>query len=154
MAASLGLPTLTAGLPLPGYPGDHWHFVMSRIVVAARAAGLQAIDGPHLLVRDLEGLRAMALRARALGYDGKWVIHPAQVEVVNEVFTPTQEEYDRAEAILEAYDRAARVDRVGAVMLGGEMIDEASRKMADRLAARGRAAGLVRSRSPDEGALR
>src|SRR6266511_1519894 len=70
MSASLGLPTVTAGLPMPGYPGDHWHFVLSRILVAARNAGLQAIDGPYLVIRDLDGFREMAMRARALGYDG------------------------------------------------------------------------------------
>src|SRR5439155_12175111 len=67
MSASLGLPTVTAGLPMPGYPGDHWHYVLSRILVAARNAGLQAIDGPYLVIKDLEGFREMALRARALG---------------------------------------------------------------------------------------
>ena len=71
MSASLGLPTVTAGLPMPGYPGDHWHYVLSRILIAARNAGLQAIDGPYLLIKDLEGFREMAVRARGLGYDGK-----------------------------------------------------------------------------------
>ena len=70
MSASLGLPALTAGLPMPNYPGDHWHYVLSRILVAARNAGLQAIDGPYLVIKDLDGFREMAVRARALGYDG------------------------------------------------------------------------------------
>ena len=142
MSASLGLPTVTAGLPIPGYPGDHWHYVLSRILIAARAAGLRAIDGPYLLIKDLDGFREMAMRARALGYDGKWALHPAQIDVLNEVFTPSQEEYDKAEALLEAYRHATEVEHRGAVMFGSEMIDEASRKMAERLAARGRAAGL------------
>ncbi|HEY7873554.1 MAG TPA: CoA ester lyase, partial [Actinomycetota bacterium] len=72
MSASLGLPTVTAGLPMPGYPADHWHWVLETILVAARNAGLQAIDGPYLLIKDLDGFREMAMRARALGYDGKW----------------------------------------------------------------------------------
>ncbi|CAN5180435.1 aldolase/citrate lyase family protein [soil metagenome] len=148
MSASLGLPALTAGLPMPGYPGDHWHFVLSRILVAARAAGLQSIDGPYLVIKDLEGFREMATRARALGFDGKWALHPGQIDVLNEVFTPSQEEYEKSEAVLEAYRRATDVERMGAVMFGTEMIDEASRKMAEQLALRGRAAGLTRGETP------
>ncbi|HEX2057406.1 MAG TPA: CoA ester lyase [Actinomycetota bacterium] len=143
MSASLGLPTVTAGLPMPGYPGDHWHWVLETILVAARDAGLQAIDGPYLLIKDLDGFREMAMRARALGYDGKWALHPGQIDVLNEVFTPTQDEYDKAEALLEAYKHATEVDRRGAVMFGNEMIDEASRKMAVQFAERGRAAGMT-----------
>jgi len=142
MSASLGLPTVTAGLPMPGYPGDHWHWVLEAILVAARDANLQAIDGPYLLIKDLDGFRDMSLRARALGYDGKWALHPGQIDVLNEVFTPTQEEYDKAEALLEAYKEATEVDNRGAVMFGNEMIDEASRKMAVQFAERGRAAGM------------
>ncbi|MBI4261548.1 MAG: CoA ester lyase [Actinobacteria bacterium] len=147
MSASLGLPALTAGLPMPGYPGDHWHGVLSRILIAARNAGLQAIDGPYLVIKDLDGFREMALRSRALGYDGKWALHPGQIDVLNEVFAPTQEEYDKAEAILEAYRKATEEQMMGAVMFGNEMIDEASRKMAEQLAARGRAAGMSRQRT-------
>jgi citrate lyase subunit beta / citryl-CoA lyase len=143
MSASLGLPTVTAGLPMPGYPGDHWHWVLERILVAARSAGLQAIDGPYLLIKDLDGFREMAMRARALGYDGKWALHPGQVDVLNEVFTPTQDEYDKAEALLAHYKHATEVEKRGAVMFGNEMIDEASRKMATQFAERGRAAGMT-----------
>ncbi len=146
MSASLGLPTVTAGLPMPGYPGDHWHYVLERILIAARDNGLQVIDGPYLLIKDLDGFREMALRARALGYDGKWALHPGQIDVLNEVFTPTQEEYDKAEALLDAYKHATEVDRRGAVMFGNEMIDEASRKMAVQFAERGRAAGMNREK--------
>ena len=142
MSASLGLPTVTAGLPMPGYPGDHWHWVLERILVAARSANLQAIDGPYLLIKDLEGFREMAMRARALGYDGKWALHPGQIDVLNEVFKPTQEEYDKAAALLEAYRHATDVEKRGAVMFGTEMIDEASRKMAEQFVERGRAAGM------------
>jgi citrate lyase subunit beta / citryl-CoA lyase len=150
MSASLGLPTVTAGLPMPGYPGDHWHHVLSTILIAARHAGLQAIDGPYLLIKDLDGFRDMAQRSRALGYDGKWALHPGQIDVLNKVFTPTQDEFDKAEAMLEAYRHATDVERVGAVMFGNEMIDEASRKMAGQLAARGRAAGLTPERTWDD----
>jgi citrate lyase subunit beta/citryl-CoA lyase len=157
MSASLGLPALTAGLPMPNYPGDHWHHVLSRILVAARNAGLQAIDGPYLVIKDLDGFREMASRARALGYDGKWALHPGQIDVLNEVFAPTQDEFDKAEAIVEAYEHATGVEMKGAVMFGTEMIDEASRKMAEQLAARGRAAGMARQKkledfTGDEGA--
>jgi citrate lyase subunit beta/citryl-CoA lyase len=150
MSASLGLPTVTAGLPMPGYPGDHWHWVLETILVAARSAGLQAIDGPYLLIKDLDGFREMAMRARALGYDGKWALHPGQIDVLNEVFTPTQEEYDKAEAILDAYKHATEVEKRGAVMFGNEMIDEASRKMALQLAERGRAAGMRRQKQLED----
>jgi citrate lyase subunit beta/citryl-CoA lyase len=150
MSASLGLPTLTAGLPMPGYPGDHWHWVLETILVAARDAGLQAIDGPYLLIKDLDGFREAATRAKALGYDGKWALHPGQIDVLNEVFTPTQEEFDKAAAMLEAYAHATDVEERGAVMFGNEMIDEASRKMASQFVARGQAAGLSAKKSWSE----
>src|SRR6266496_2785765 len=116
MSASLGLPSLTAGLPMPGYPGDHWHYILERILVAARNQGLQVIDGPFLVIKDLDMFREMATRARALGYDGKWALHPGQIDVLNEVFTPTQDEYDKAEAMLDAYRHATEVELKGAVM--------------------------------------
>ena len=147
MAASLGAPSVSIGETSPGYPGDQWHYVLETILVAARAAGLQAIDGPFGAIRDLDGFRASATRAYALGYDGKWALHPGQIGIANEVFTPGQEEFDRALAILEAYERAGEQRRLGAVSFGSEMIDEASRKMARRLAVRGRAAGLVRRKT-------
>jgi citrate lyase subunit beta / citryl-CoA lyase len=141
MSASLGLPTLSVGGSAEGYPGDHWHHVMSTILVAARSKGLQAVDGPYLAVRDQEGLASSARRAHALGYDGKWVVHPDQIETVNEVFTPSREVYEQAESILQAYETAAQ-SRRGAVMFGDEMVDEASRKMAAGIVERGRAAGM------------
>ena len=95
-----------------------------RILVAARSRGIAAIDGPYLAIRDLDGLHKDAASAAALGYDGKWVLHPGQVEPVNQVFAPDQEAYDRAELILDAYAHATDVRQTGAVMLGDEMIDE------------------------------
>jgi citrate lyase subunit beta / citryl-CoA lyase len=142
MAAALGMPSLTVGEVVPDYPGDHWHWVLMRILVAARAAGLQAIDGPYAKIRDLDGYREVARRARILGFDGKWVLHPGQIDVANEIFAPNQEEFERAEDILEAYRQATEVDMTGAVMFGEEMIDEASRKMAEVTSMRGRAAGM------------
>jgi citrate lyase subunit beta / citryl-CoA lyase len=110
--------------------------------VAARAAGIQAIDGPYGLVKDEEGLKTRARLARALGMDGKWTIHPGQIAIVNEVFSPAKEEWERAEAMLAAYDEAHAQGR-GAAMYDGEMIDEANRKMAERIAEAGRAAGYA-----------
>jgi len=146
-AASLQRPTLTVGELSQDYPGDSSHYILMRILVAARAHGLQAIDGPYGSIHDVDGYARSAQRAAALGYDGKWVLHPGQVDAANRAFTPTVEQYDKAELILEAYDHhtSAAGGRVGAVMLGDEMIDEASRKMALPVAARGRAAGLKRT---------
>ena len=151
MAASLNTRTLVAGEPPAGYDvGDAYHHVLMTILVAARAHGVAAIDGPYLKVRDVEAFRVVAGRSAALGYDGKWVLHPDQIAAGNEIFAPAQQEYDRAELIIEAYrwhtskDGGAR----GAVMLGEEMIDEASRKMAMVVAGKGRAAGMTRQSPP------
>jgi citrate lyase subunit beta / citryl-CoA lyase len=142
--ASIGMRSLTVGGQPEGYPFDAHHYALMRMLVAARAAGLQAIDGPYARIRDTAGLRTAAASAAALGFDGKWVLHPAQVDVVNEIFTPSADDYARAVRILDAYNRATREDLRGAVMLDDEMIDEASRKMALMIAARGEAAGLPR----------
>jgi citrate lyase subunit beta / citryl-CoA lyase len=144
-AASMEMPVLTGGIEVPEYPGDHFHYVFSKILMAGRTNGLQVIDGPFLKVRELDSLRAYAQRTRVLGYDGKWALTPDQVTVLNEVYSPTQEQFDRAWDILEAYRRATDDDRTGAVMFGDEMIDEASRKIALKFVARGERAGRVRS---------
>jgi len=140
--ASIGMRSLTVGGQPEGYPYDAHHYALMRMLVAAKAAGLQAIDGPYAKIGDLDGLRAAATAVAALGYDGKWVLHPSQVGVVNEVFTPSPADYARAVRILDAYQRATEVDGRGAVLLDGEMIDEASRKMALMITAKGAAAGL------------
>jgi citrate lyase subunit beta/citryl-CoA lyase len=145
-AASTEMPVLTGGVQIPEYPGDHFHYVFSKILMAGRANGLQVIDGPFLKIRELDALRDYCMRTRILGYDGKWALHPDQVRVINEVFTPTQEQFDRAFDILEAYEKATTEgDRKGAVMFGDEMIDEASRKVAVKVAARGEREGMKRS---------
>jgi citrate lyase subunit beta / citryl-CoA lyase len=141
-SASLRLPELTVGRLQPDYPGDFWHYFLVRVVVAARANGLQPIDGPYAQVRDKEGLRTFAKRAAMLGFDGKWALNPVQVDVLNDVFSPRQEDYDKAVAMLEAYRTATDVEHAGAVMLGDEMIDEASRKMAAVIVERGEAFGM------------
>jgi citrate lyase subunit beta/citryl-CoA lyase len=144
-AASTEMPVLTGGVQIPEYPGDHFHYVFSRILMAGRANGLQVIDGPFLKIRELDALRDYSMRTRILGYDGKWALHPDQVRVINEVFTPTQEQFDRAVDILDAYEKATMEERRGAVMFGDEMIDEASRKMATKFLVRGERAGMTRS---------
>ena len=112
--ASLGMRSLTVGAQPAGYAaGDAFHYAHMRILVAARANGLQAIDGPFAAIRDLDGLKASAASAAAIGFDGKWVLHPGQIDVVNAEFSPAQAEYDRAELILEAYDYYTNVPAPG-----------------------------------------
>ena len=145
-AASMEMPVLTGGVQIAEYPGDHFHYVFSKILMAGRANGLQVIDGPYLYIRDSEGFKNYCQRTRTLGYDGKWALHPDQVAILNEVFSPTQEQFDRAWAILDAYSSATEGEGKGAVMFGDEMIDEASRKMALKFISRGSRAGLKRSK--------
>ena len=105
-AAAVGVPQLSVGALEPDYPGDPWHYVLSRIVTTARAFGLQAIDGPFAAIRDLDGFREVARRSRLLGFDGKWALHPDQIAVCNEVYRPGPEEFERALRILDAYRTA------------------------------------------------
>jgi citrate lyase subunit beta/citryl-CoA lyase len=119
---------------------ERWLHAQEVVLVAARASGVQAIDGPFLVIRDEQGLRIHAEHARALGFDGKWAIHPAQVPVLNELFTPAADELERAEAIVAALEGGGP----GAVEVDGEMVDEASRKLALQVLTRGEAAGLRR----------
>ena len=143
--ASVGMRSLSIGAQPPGYSGgDAFHYALMRILVAARSAGLQAIDGPYAAIADLDGLAVAAASAAALGFDGKWVLHPDQIGPVNAAFSPTQDEYERAEGLLEVYENATTGQGRGAVRHGSEMIDEASRKLALVAAARGRAAGLTK----------
>jgi citrate lyase subunit beta/citryl-CoA lyase len=151
MAASLNMRTLEVGEQPDGYDvGDAHHHVLMRILISARTNGILAIDGPYLKIRDVDGFRRVAGRSAALGYDGKWVLHPDQIAAGNEIFSPRQEDYDHAELILEAYEwHTSRAGGArGAVMLGDEMIDEASRKMALVIAGKGRAAGMGRKSDP------
>ena len=152
--ASINMKSLVVGEQPPGYDvGDAYHYILMAILMAARAYGKQAIDGPYLQIKDVDGFRRVAGRSAALGFDGKWVLHPGQLEPANEVYSPEQADYDHAELILDAYDHytSEAGGARGAVMLGDEMIDEASRKMALVMAAKGRAAGLARTStfSPD-----
>ena len=146
--ASINMKSLVVGEQPPGYDvGDAYHYILMRILMAARTYDKQAIDGPYLQIKDIEGYKRVAGRCAALGFDGKWVLHPDQIAAANEVFSPSQEDYDHAELILDAYDyyTSEAGGKRGAVMLGNEMIDEASRKMALVVAGKGRAAGLART---------
>ena len=148
--ASINMRSLVVGEQPPGYDvGDAYHHILMSILMAARAHELQAIDGPYLQIRDVDGFRRVAGRSAALGFDGKWVLHPGQIDAANEIYAPTQEDYDHAELILDAYawSTSEAGGAKGSAMLGDEMIDEASRKMALVVAGKGRAAGLVRTSS-------
>ena len=146
--ASINMKSLVVGEQPPGYDvGDAYHYILMRILMAARAYDKLAIDGPYLQIKDVDGYRRVAGRSAALGFDGKWVLHPGQIDAANEIYSPRQDDYDQAELILDAYDyyTSAQGGARGAVMLGDEMIDEASRKMATVISAKGRAAGMVRT---------
>jgi citrate lyase subunit beta/citryl-CoA lyase len=131
-AASVRARTVSIGGLNPDYPGDQWHAAMSRIVTASRAYGLRAVDGPYGDFRDPEGFLASARRAAALGYEGKWAIHPSQIAPANDVFTPPAPEVERARRILRALDDAARKGH-GAAQLDGRMVDAASARMAQNI---------------------
>jgi citrate lyase subunit beta / citryl-CoA lyase len=150
MASALGMPALMVGDEPADYPGHVWHHVLSTMLVHARAAGVQVIDGPYARIRDTDGFLAQARRSRALGLDGKWVLHPAQIELANEVFGISQEEFERACDLLDALAHATGTRARGAVLFGDEMIDEATRKMAERARARGLAQGREPREVPDD----
>lgn len=148
--ASINMKSLVVGEQPPGYDvGDAYHYILMRILMAARAYDKQAIDGPYLQIKDLDGYTRVAERSAALGFDGKWVLHPDQIAAANEIFSPRQDDYDHAELILDAYEwyTSAAGGARGAAMLGDEVIDEASRKMALVMAGKGRAAGMQRTRT-------
>jgi citrate lyase subunit beta / citryl-CoA lyase len=143
LSASMGMPSQAGGMLIPDYPGDYFHYVFVKILMAGRANGLQVIDGPYVKIRDPDGLVETARRTQILGYDGKWSVHPDQIAPINELFSPTQEQFNRAVAILSAYEASVEgSERKGSLMLGEEMIDEASAKMARSLVTRGRRSGL------------
>jgi len=148
--ASINMKSMVVGALIPDYgPGDPYHYILMRILMAARMHDLQAIDGPFLQIRDVDAFTEVAKRSAALGFDGKWVLHPGQIDAANEVYSPSQSDYDHAELILDAYEyyTSEKGGRLGAVMLGDEMIDEASRKMALVVSGKGRAAGMSRTTS-------
>ncbi|MCH2426874.1 MAG: CoA ester lyase [Acidimicrobiales bacterium] len=133
-AASCRARTTNIGGLNPDYPGDQWHDGLSRMLVACRAYGIRPIDGPFGDFNDPDGFLDGARRAAALGYEGKWAIHPSQIELANRVFSPPPEEVDRAHRIIAALAEAAAEGR-GAAQLDGRMIDAASARMAENVVA-------------------
>ncbi len=134
-AAAMGMPLLSIGAAGGQYPGHIWQAHLSRMLLAARAAGVLAIDGPYGILGDAEGLRLSAGASRMLGYEGKWAIHPAQIEPINEIFSPSAAEIDHATQIIADYEAASAAGS-GATRSGGEMLDAASVAMARRLLSR------------------
>ena len=140
-SAAMGTPGLDIG-QFPEYPGHYWHHALSECNSAAKSAGLPCIDGPYADIEDTDGFRQSAERARMLGCDGKWAIHPSQIAVGNEVFAPDEETAERAVRIVEAYAEAQEEGR-GAVEVDGQMVDEATHKMAKEIVDRAEAAGIL-----------
>jgi len=143
--ASVGAAGLTIGSG-EGYPGHYWHYQLARLAHAAKAEGLQVIDGPFADIEDTAGFRDSCRHASLLGCDGKWAIHPSQIEPANEVFAPSPDEAERARRIVDEYAAAMAAGK-GAVSVDGEMVDEATNKMARRIVARAEQAGVLREGS-------
>jgi Citrate lyase beta subunit len=143
-AASCRARTVSIGGLNPDYPGDQWHAALARMVVACRAYGLRAIDGPFGDFSDPEGYILGAKRAAALGYEGKWAIHPSQIALANQVFSPPEAEVTRARRILQALEEAARAGK-GAAQLDGRMVDAASARMAENVV---RTAEAIKAKQP------
>jgi citrate lyase subunit beta/citryl-CoA lyase len=140
-AAAMGTPGLDIG-QFPDYPGHYWHHALSECNAAAKSAGVPCTDGPYADIDDPEGFRTSAERANMLGCDGKWAIHPSQVEIGNEVFAPDPEVADRAKRIVDAYAEAMAEGK-GAVSVDGQMVDEATNKMAQDIVDKAEAAGIL-----------
>ncbi len=143
--AAMGMGTFVVGSQPADYQADAFHHVLMGILTAARAYGLQAIDGPYTGVRDLDGFIESAKRTAALGYDGKWVLHPSQIDAANEIYAPTAADLERAKQIVAAYQESTSESgpEVGAIMVDDLMVDESGMKLAQRILAKGRIAGLV-----------
>ena len=131
-AASLRARTVVIGGLNPDYPGDQWHHGLSQLVMTCRAYGLRAIDGPFGDFNDPDAYIEAAKRGAAIGIEGKWAIHPSQIELANKVFSPPSTEVTKAKRILEELDKAAKAGK-GAAQLDGRMIDAASARMAENI---------------------
>jgi citrate lyase subunit beta/citryl-CoA lyase len=131
-AASCRARTTVIGGLNPDYPGDQWHAGLSQMLVACRAYGLRPIDGPFGDLNDPASYKDAARRGAALGIEGKWAIHPSQIELANEIYTPPASEVSHAKQIIIALNEAAKAGR-GAAQLNGRMIDAASAKMAENI---------------------
>ena len=131
-AASLRARTVVIGGLNPDYPGDQWHHGLSELVMTCRAYGLRAIDGPFGDFNDPDAYIAAAKRGAAIGIEGKWAIHPSQIDLANKVFSPPEVEVNKAKRILEELEKAAKEGK-GAAQLDGRMIDAASARMAENI---------------------
>jgi Citrate lyase beta subunit len=131
-AASLRARTVVIGGLNPDYPGDQWHHGLSQLVMTCRAYGLRAVDGPFGDFNDPDAYIDSAKRAAAMGFEGKWAIHPSQIELANKVFSPPESEVIKAMRIIEELDKAAKEGK-GAAQLDGRMIDAASARMAENI---------------------
>lgn len=141
-AASLGMRVTNIGERPQDLEGlDPYYFPLMLILTAAKANGLYAIDGPFSDLKDEPGLKKSCLRSALLGFDGKWAIHPSQIPIIESEFSPSQEEFDRANKIVDSLKNAGSS---GAIVVDGHMIDEATRKLAQATIARGIAAGMKR----------
>lgn len=123
-SASQGIDTKYIGNDLDTYPGDLWHYARNKVVIAARAAGIEAIDGPYLDIRNADGYHRECLRTSVLGFTGKWAIHPAQIDIANTVFSPSQEAVNQARRLETLYSEA-QAQGLGAIEVDGKMIDSA-----------------------------
>jgi citrate lyase subunit beta/citryl-CoA lyase len=142
LSASQGMRLGQIGTTDDRYPGDVWHYARNRMIVAARAAGLDPIDGPYGAIRNPDGYRREAMWAATLGAVGKWAIHPSQIDIANEVFAPTEQEIAQAVAVVAAV-RDAEATGAGAATFDGMMIDAATARIFEGVLERARRAGLV-----------
>lgn len=126
----------------PDYPGDLWHYARNKIVIAARAAGIEAVDGPFADVTNPEAYRRDAARACTLGFTGKWAIHPSQIELANQAFSPSREEVERAREVCAAYAKA-EAEGQGAIAVRGRLVDAASVRILRNLLDRAELIGLA-----------
>jgi citrate lyase subunit beta / citryl-CoA lyase len=140
-SASQGIRLGAIGGATAAYPGDMWHYARNKIVVAAHAAGIEAVDGPYADFRNPAGYREEATRSCILGFIGKWAIHPSQIDIANEVYSPTKAEVERARRMAEAYAKA-QAEGLGAVTFEGIMIDEASVRMMRNIIAKADLIGM------------
>ncbi|MCP5035127.1 MAG: CoA ester lyase [Actinomycetia bacterium] len=142
LSASQGIRLTPGGEAASRYPGDMWHYARNRMIVAARANGLDAIDGPYANIRKPEGYREECQWSSTLGAVGKWAIHPSQIEIANEVYSPTQAEIERAEAVVKAVHDAEKAG-AGAADLNGVMIDAATARIFEIILERAKLCGLA-----------